>query len=115
VIAFGRLRHALTHPHQYSGRATRGEFWTFQVLVYLLVFAVAALTDRWHSEIPPFVAGLLLLPSLIAVTVRRLHDVGRPGNYAFYALIPIIGTLIVWGSCAAEGNPEDNEYGPPAI
>ena len=52
----------------------------------------------------------MLLPSL-AVTIRRLHDIGKSGWWYFITLIPIIGgiILLIWMCQDGEHNP--NKYG----
>jgi uncharacterized membrane protein YhaH (DUF805 family) len=39
----------------------------------------------------------LLLVSVrnIVITVRRLHDAGRPGTHMFIALVPLVGNLVL--------------------
>ena len=51
-----------------------------------------------------------LIPG-IALGVRRLHDIGRSGLYYLFALIPIVGAilLIVW--FATDTEPGNNSYG----
>ena len=53
----------------------------------------------------------LLLPTL-AVSVRRLHDIGKSGWYVLITLIPIVGLilLIVW--YCNDGDSVPNMYGP---
>ncbi len=49
--------------------------------------------------------------SEIAATVKRLHDLGKPGSHFFLGLIPIyniyLGLILLFG----KGNSEANEYG----
>lgn len=52
-----------------------------------------------------------LLP-ILAVTVRRLHDLGRSGWLILVALIPFIGVFVVLFWATQEGNPDHNQYGP---
>ena len=52
-----------------------------------------------------------LLP-ILAVSVRRLHDLGRSGWLILVALIPVIGVFIVLFWASQEGNPDHNQYGP---
>jgi uncharacterized membrane protein YhaH (DUF805 family) len=51
-----------------------------------------------------------IVPSL-AVTWRRLHDVGRSGNYFFFILIPIAGIIMLLIQLTKDSEPEANEYG----
>ena len=53
---------------------------------------------------------LTLLPNL-AVTVRRLHDVGKSGLMFFISLIPVIGTIWVFVLLVRNGQTGENKYG----
>jgi len=84
----------------FNGRARRQEFWMFMLVDWIINIAFACL-QKVESSISsePFpmmvVVGAIytmatLLPSL-AVTVRRLHDVGQSGWWIcapFLSLIP---------------------------
>jgi uncharacterized membrane protein YhaH (DUF805 family) len=56
--------------------------------------------------------GLGVLVPGIAVTVRRLHDIGKSGWWGLVALIPLIGSLILIYFAVKDSQPETNEYGP---
>ena len=47
-----------------------------------------------------------------AVTVRRLHDIGKSGWFIFIALIPIVGGIWLLVLMCRDGIPEENQYGP---
>ena len=80
----------------FSGRARRKEYWQFTLLT-VLVGIVASMLDSIFNLHRANGSGVLshgvsagfLLPSL-AVLVRRLHDVGRPGW-----LVPLWCVLVV--------------------
>ena len=102
----------------FSGRARRSEFWfgyLFIVLVYwgalLIDFIVFGVTI---DELGLFyiIAALGTFIPFLAVTWRRLHDIGRSGGYFFIILIPILGVilLIVW--LTTDSQPVKNQYGP---
>ena len=86
---------------QFEGRSRRTEFWWS----YLMVFVINLLLG-WTFIIP-----LACVIPMIAVSVRRLHDIGKSGWYYLLCLIPIVGTivLIIW--FCQEGNIGRNEYG----
>ena len=48
----------------------------------------------------------------LAVTVRRLHDTGKSGWLYLLALIPYIGSLIIFIFTVIKGDRGDNKYGP---
>ncbi len=109
----------------FSGRATRSEYWYFvlfnfivsMVISYGTTFIVLGMGVEAPSGVyaAPLVSMLyslaVLLPS-IAVAVRRLHDVGKSGWYYFFVLIPLIGPLylIYLFVKASDG---ENQYGLP--
>lgn len=80
----------------FSGRASRQEFWLFMVFVAVAV-SIARLFDGPLGLFAPLssLVSLVLLCPQIAVTVRRLHDVNRSGRelvvpYALLALLPVV-------------------------
>ena len=52
---------------------------------------------------------MVLIPT-IAISVRRLHDIGRPGTWYLLNLIPVVGSIIllVWYCQDSTG---DNQWG----
>ena len=52
----------------------------------------------------------LMIPS-IAMTVRRLHDIGKSGWFCLIAFIPFGGIILFVFECM-DGNPGPNRYGP---
>ena len=103
---------------KFSGRARRSEFW-FGYLFIVLTYIGASVIDSIlfgtsFDEIGLFYVAAVLgtfIPFL-AVTWRRLHDIGKSGGYFFIILIPIVGVilLIVW--LATDSQPAKNQYGP---
>lgn len=85
----------------FEGRSRRAEFWWS----YLMVF-VANIFLGWT-----FIVPLACIIPMIAVSVRRLHDIGKSGWYYLLSLVPIVGTivLIIW--FCQEGKIGSNEYG----
>lgn len=53
----------------------------------------------------------LMLPSL-AVSVRRLHDVGKSGAFYLLNFIPLIGQIWFLVLMCTDGQPGFNQYGP---
>ena len=54
---------------------------------------------------------VILVPGL-AVTIRRLHDIGRAGWWILVVLIPLIGVIVLLIFMVLDSNAEENEYGP---
>jgi uncharacterized membrane protein YhaH (DUF805 family) len=93
---------------EFKGRADRPEFWYF-VLFQVVVLAVLGLVSQTLQGLGSLA---LFLPGL-AVSVRRLHDIGKSGWWVLIGLIPLVGwvILIYWG--VQPGQPAANEYGEP--
>lgn len=98
----------------FSGRASRSEFWWFY-LFNIILSAVIGIVFCWSENAMNIATGLvnlaLLLPSL-GLAVRHLHDIDKSGWWIFISLIPIIGwiLLIIW--YCKDSQMETNEYGP---
>lgn len=109
----------------FSGRATRPEFWWF-FLFNAIATLVASMVDsavsgRMHltfgttwalSADRPAQALVtlgLLLPNL-AVGARRLHDIGRTGWWQLMALIPCLGLIVLVVFWCTAGDRHQNRY-----
>ena len=94
----------------FSGRASRSEFWYFELFAVVLSIAGSIIDPT--GVVGGLISLALLLPSL-AVTARRLHDTNRSGWWILIAFIPLVGiiVLIVWW--ATRGGPDANRFGPP--
>ena len=57
-----------------------------------------------------YVCGITL-PTL-AATVRRLHDIGKPGETIFIGLLPLVGGIALLCLLCFDSEKESNEYGP---
>lgn len=87
----------------FSGRATRSEFWWFQLFTFLAMFISvgisALLMESLDSEggiVIYVVTWILLLIPNLSVIVRRLHDVGKSGWFILIGLIPYLGAFILF-------------------
>lgn len=114
-ISFGEaISRALGKNYcNFSGRASRSEFWWFQlfgILLSAVIFPLVASDSTFGHIIYYLVCFALVLPSL-GLTVRRLHDIGKSGWWIFISLIPLIGAIILlyWECLESQS---DNEYGP---
>jgi uncharacterized membrane protein YhaH (DUF805 family) len=52
----------------------------------------------------------VLIPT-IAVGVRRLHDTNRSGWRMLFALIPLVGPIVLIVFLASDSKPDENQYG----
>lgn len=93
----------------FSGRASRSEFWWF-MLFAVLGYVATSLIHGWIYTL--FALGILI-PSL-AVGARRLHDTGRSGWLQLIALIPLIGALVLIYFMVQPSQGE-NRFGNPLV
>ncbi len=111
----------------FDGRARRKEFWMF-VLFNIIIGIVISIIDNILGttyKVDSFLGantikiGILnsiyslglLIPS-IAVSIRRLHDLGKSGWYYLLVFIPLIGSIWLIILFATQGNSGENAFGP---
>ncbi|MEO0027462.1 MAG: hypothetical protein RLZZ258_537 [Actinomycetota bacterium] len=99
----------------FNGRARRSEYWFATLFVVLVSIPLSAIgTDFEHMTYGPLYTIwtiAILLPSL-AIAVRRLHDVGKPGTWLLFMLVPIIGGIILLVQYVTDSQPGENQFGP---
>ena len=107
---------------QFKGRAGRSEFWMFY-LVYFIIGAVFSILMNLVASISFLYYIILVLQVIIilgllvptlAVSVRRLHDIGKGGEWIFINLIPLIGSIWFRILLIKEGEKVANRFGNPA-
>jgi uncharacterized membrane protein YhaH (DUF805 family) len=94
---------------QFSGRASREEFWIFHIL-NLIAYSVL-MRGLFLGLILAFAA---VIPGL-AVNARRMHDTNRSGWICLLGLIPIAGWVVLIVFAVQEGTRGDNQYGPDPL
>ncbi len=125
----------------FSGRSRRREYWVF-VLVNIVISLLLGWLDSTLNtpafpmgtfglpvgttgpgsapvSVDTLTLGLLglvyslavFVPSL-AVTVRRLHDIGRSGWWLLLGFVPLVGSIVLLVFTLLDGQPGDNAYGP---
>lgn len=119
----------------FSGRASRSEYWYFVLLniiitvaIYALGFASGSVRDSVHAtaggygiscieQLPAWVSVVtwiyslaVLLPGL-AVSVRRMHDIGKGGGWIFISLIPLVGPIWYLVLLLTGSEPAPNRFG----
>lgn len=102
----------------FSGRSRRKEYWMF--CLFSFIFAIAAMAldavlgttvGMGYGVIYAVYALAVLIPS-IAVSVRRLHDVGKSGWFILIGFIPIIGAIWLIILVCSDSEPGVTKYGP---
>lgn len=126
----GWIVQALRRSGDWRGRAARAEYWWF-LLFWTLLLVVPNLLAGAFETVPrdgsasvrvarfylaalfslPGLPALLLLPTFMAVSVRRLHDTGRSGWFLLMAGLPLVGGLILLGWQLGGSQPHGNRFG----
>lgn len=123
-MSFGdAIKSFFTKYVTFSGRARRSEYWysvLFTTLVSTVIMIIwpgsvdyiGEIAVQRASGISDLWSLAILLPSL-AITWRRLHDIGRKGTYIFFVLIPIVGIIMLIVQLAKDSQAGANVYGEP--
>lgn len=119
IESIGWFMTALKKNADFSSRACKKEYWYF-ILIYALTFIPLLIVDVFTGTVIPslglgFLSGvymLFMLYPLLAVTARRLHDVGQSGWWQLLNLIPLLGFVVILFFSLQDSQPHDNIYGP---
>ena len=94
---FKYVVHFFKHYFDFSGRASKKEMLIgVSIVIFILLISRELLINalirnssevKWYIPLVFFIM-LILFPAHIAIMVRRMHDIGRPGSDAF---IPFVG------------------------
>ena len=100
------VKNVFTNYANFNGRARRSEYWWFALFGFIVSWILffidgpksSAYTETGSVGIQIGTLGTIyalatLLPNL-AVTVRRLHDVGKSGWFFLIIFIPLVG--VIW-------------------
>jgi uncharacterized membrane protein YhaH (DUF805 family) len=99
----------------FQGRAPRAEFWWFylmQMIVNVVLTGLEASTGTGTFSIISGLFSLAILIPNLAVSARRLHDIGRSGWWLLLAFLPIIGWIILLVWDCTKGTSGANRFGP---
>jgi uncharacterized membrane protein YhaH (DUF805 family) len=102
----------------FTGRARRKEYWYF-TLFYCLSIFLSVILDMLFGTFNPqaslgWVTLVYLLASLcpmLAVSVRRLHDIGRSGWWVLLNLVPGFGSAALSVIALFDSQPGSNAFG----
>ena len=110
--------YCLQHYADFTGRARRSAYWYFvlfnfivSILIGLSLGVIAGLLNVPALVYLAYLWSLAVFIPSLAVSVRRLHDIGRSGWWLLLSLIPLVGAiiLIIWH--CTDSQPGANQYG----
>lgn len=103
----------------FTGRARRKEYWLFILLNYVVLFVLAVIDNILGTTMQDLPYGfitllysLVLMIPLLALNVRRMHDLGKSGWWLFITLVPFVGGIWYFVLTVTAGEKGDNQYGP---
>ncbi len=94
------VRICFTKYADFSGRASRSEYWWFA----LFIIVVSLVTSMFSNLVSGLFSLATLLPS-IAAAARRLHDTNRSGWWQLIVLVPVVGLVVLLVFLAQETKP----------
>lgn len=120
TISFGKaVKSFYANYFDFKSRSRRSEYWwamLYELIVFFLVFSISAFMFFVLKEhaisillLIGFYVFLIFIPDL-AVTVRRLHDVGKTGWLVLICLIPF-GSIILIGFLLKDSSKKENQWG----
>jgi len=90
---------------QFTGRASRSEFWYFQLFNLVASFIVGFVGGLLDAPVLNSIYSLAVIVPSVAVWIRRMHDVGRSG---WFCLVPIYNLILA----ISTSETQTNAYGP---
>ena len=93
----------------FSGRASKSEYWWFQLyntILYILTFVFQNDLALLFS-----ILGIANLIPVFAAGVRRVHDSNKSGWWILISFVPIIGLYIIV-LLITDGSKGKNRFGP---
>lgn len=102
----------------FSGRATRTQFWGFTfgwALLGAILTMALGYDAKKMSDLGATITGIIAVIffiTQISLTVRRLHDSDRSGWWWFIQLIPVIGVIWIIVLMCLGNTKGSNKYGP---
>ena len=84
------IKVCFTKYADFTGRASRPEFWWFFLFCFLASIVLSAI-----SSVLSGIFSLLTLIPRLAVGARRLHETNRSGWWQLLWLVPVIGWIVL--------------------
>lgn len=114
----------MTNLFSLKGRYTRScYFWTSVVLSLLfpIVFTVVLISassagyKQETLDLIQLYGQLLAITTIVPQTVKRLHDLDRPGSHFWLLFVPIYGLWLSLVLLCKKGSSGTNRYGPDPL
>lgn len=122
------------HYADFKGRANRPMFWYFLLYQFIIGFIAGFVFELIHLPILANLVVLALIVPSLGMSVRRLHDLGKPWYWLLIGIIPgllalisfytlpslinifgllqLIGNLVLLVLFCTKGEDKANAWGP---
>ncbi|PIE35958.1 MAG: hypothetical protein CSA54_05045, partial [Gammaproteobacteria bacterium] len=107
----GALKDGFQRIFDFEGRSSRAQYWWFVLWYIIITLACGFLTVflPFFSIVTIIVSIALIIP-MLAVSIRRLHDIDRTGWWLLISVVPIISLIIVYFA-VVPGTDGPNRFG----
>ncbi len=98
----------------FNGRARRSEYW-YWVLAWAIIYVICLALSAVLGDALGLLGLIFTLATSVpylAVTARRLHDIGRSGWWQLIAFVPLAGFILMLIWTTTDSQPGENDYGP---
>ncbi|GBU25285.1 hypothetical protein R83H12_01928 [Fibrobacteria bacterium R8-3-H12] len=98
----------------FEGRARRSEYWGFCLFNGIFLFCLLKfgnINELGAAFILTLLYVLIAFLPCLAVSARRLHDIGKSGWWWLIIFIPIIGSIILFVWTVMDSEHAENIYG----
>ncbi|WP_240453817.1 DUF805 domain-containing protein [Chachezhania antarctica] len=112
------VKETFSRYFDFQGRSRRSAFW-WTILFVMIVSGILTTIDTavlGYSMDAGFLPlsnlfGLVMLIPMLALYIRRLHDIDRTGWWLLIGLIPLIGFIVLIVFWAKPGTAGENRFG----
>ncbi len=77
----------------FSSKTDRRTYWTTAVICYVVAIIIAGLASGMDLLTIGYIYDVIVLLPSAAITVRRLHDIGKAWPWIFIVFVPVIGWI----------------------
>lgn len=101
----------------FKSRTRRRDYWSVAIINWVIMVLCVLFNYVGSDFIKQFTMIFLIIfrvltfIPVVAIMVRRLHDVGKSGYYALVSLIPIVGQIILIVYMIQDSQHEANQFG----
>lgn len=96
----------------FTGRSSRAAFWYAVLFTFIAECVLGCLffVSETFGEIINYLFSLAILIPSLALSVRRMHDIGKGGGWICVNFIPVIGNIWFIILCCQPSEPFPNRF-----